>query len=171
MSRSRAIDACPTSRWGLARGRQIVASDSRARTIAGILKNIESAGMSYWSRSGVVSLEAFDVTTVAKDAYSFHSSYKNPKRKHIPDPVMEQSSIATSREQHEQSLHKILSQPEKDARKERNRNKRRMQRQNDPSHQQRTNANGVLFATSHGPVHRKQAAAQAKQGGYDENEV
>ena len=64
--------------------------------------------MSYWSRSGVVSLEAFDVTTVAKDAYSFHSSYKIPKRKHIPDPlmehipdpVMEQSSIATSPEQH-----------------------------------------------------------------------
>ena len=118
--------------------------------------------MSYWSRPGVVSLEAFDVTTVANDAYSFHSSYKIPKRKHIPDPVMEQSSIATSPEQHEQSLHKILSQPEKDARKERNRNKRRMQRQNDPSHQQRTNANGVLFATSHGPVHREQAAAQAK---------
>ena len=118
--------------------------------------------MSYWSRPGVVSLEAFDVTTVANDAYSFHSSYKNSKRKHIPDPVMEQSSIATSPEQHEQSLHKILSQPEKDARKERNRNKRRMQRQNDPSHQQRTNANGVLFATSHGPVHREQAAAQAK---------
>ena len=118
--------------------------------------------MSYWSHSGVVSLEAFDVTTVAKDAYSFHSSCKIPKRKHIPDPVMEQSSIATSPEQHEQSLHKILSQPEKDARKERNRNKRRMQRQNDPSHQQRTNADGVLFATSHGPVHREQAAAQAK---------
>lgn len=37
-----------------------------------------------------------------------------------------------------------------------------MQRQNDPSHQQRTNADGVLFATSHGPVHREQAAAQAK---------
>ena len=124
--------------------------------------NITSSGMSYWSRSGVVSLEAFDVTTVANDAYSFHSSYKIPKRKHISDPVMEQSSIATSPEQHEQSLHKILSQPEKDARKERNRNKRRMQRQNDPSHQQCTNANGVLFATSHGPVHREQAAAQAK---------
>ena len=126
--------------------------------------------MSYWSRPGVVSFEAFDVTKVANDAYSFHSSYKNSKRKHIPDPVMEhipdpvmeQSSIATSPEQHEQSLHKILSQPEKDARKERNRNKRRMQRRNDPSHQQRTNADGVLFATSHGPVHREQAAAQAK---------
>ena len=117
-----------------------------------------------------MSLEAFDVTTVAKDAYSFHSSYKIPKRKHIPDPVMEhipdpvmeQSSIATSPEQHEQSLHKILSQTERDARKERNRNKRRIKRQNDPSHQQRTNADGVRFATSHGPVHREQAAAQAK---------
>ena len=92
----------------------------------------------------------------------FIPAYKNPKRKHIPDPVMEQSSIATSPEQHEQSLHKILSQTERDARKERNRNKRRMRRQNDPSHQQRTNADGVQFATSHGPVHREQAAAQAK---------
>lgn len=68
------------------------------------IKNITSSGMSYWSRPGVVSLEAFDVTTVANDAYSFHSSYKIPKRKHIPDPVMEhipdpvmeQSSIATN---------------------------------------------------------------------------
>ena len=79
--------------------------------------------MSYWSRSGVVSLEAFDVTTVANDAYSFHSSYKNPKSKHIrdpvmehiPDPVMEQSSIASQHHRNSMSNRstRFLSRPEK----------------------------------------------------------